>query len=138
MCPYSSQVGNEVWLFKGARLFYVLRGEEVGRPVQELISESYLHRFMEGEGVAGRELDLDVGFDQIEHEHQQSNCGNVHTHFKLRGCCPQNVFFPNFFATSPPLWILVSSVVIFARMDFRIELAEAILFTLSLSVDSKL
>jgi hypothetical protein len=56
LCPYSSQVGDEVWLFKGARLFYVLRGEAVGRPVRELIGESYLHGFMEGEALRTENL----------------------------------------------------------------------------------
>jgi hypothetical protein len=51
LCPHSTYVGDEVWLFKGARLLHILRAPEAERGSRELVGESYLHGFMEGEGL---------------------------------------------------------------------------------------
>jgi hypothetical protein len=51
LCPHSTHVGDEVWLFKGARVLHILRAPEAERGSQELVGESYLHGFMEGEGL---------------------------------------------------------------------------------------
>jgi hypothetical protein len=51
LCPYSTHVGDEVWLFKGAKVLHILRAPEAEGESQELVGESYLHGFMEGEGL---------------------------------------------------------------------------------------
>lgn len=51
LCLYSTLVGDEVWLFKGARVLHILRAPGAERGPQELVGESYLHGFMEGEGL---------------------------------------------------------------------------------------
>ncbi|KAI1770128.1 HET-domain-containing protein [Hypoxylon cercidicola] len=49
LSPYSTQIGDEVWLLKGARLFHVLRKPESSSDERILLGEGYVHGFMEGE-----------------------------------------------------------------------------------------
>jgi Heterokaryon incompatibility protein (HET) len=56
LCPHSSHIGDEVWLFKGAKVLHILRAPEEGKRAQELVGESYLHGFMEGEGLLDETL----------------------------------------------------------------------------------
>lgn len=53
--PYSAEVGDEAWLFKGARVFHLLRSS--GDGAHELMGESYIHGLMEGEALRMFELD---------------------------------------------------------------------------------
>ena len=53
--PYSAEVGDEVWLLEGARVFHLLRSRsDVAR---EFMGESYVHGLMQGEALEMYELD---------------------------------------------------------------------------------
>ncbi|KAI2615424.1 HET-domain-containing protein [Hypoxylon sp. NC1633] len=61
LSPHLTQAGDEVWLFKGANLFHVLRSEGPASDGKILLGEGYVHGFMEGEV-----LRLDgVGFNPV-------------------------------------------------------------------------
>ncbi|KAI1212046.1 HET-domain-containing protein [Annulohypoxylon truncatum] len=51
LAPHSTQVGDEVWLLKGASLFHVLRRAGIGSTGKTLLGEGYVHGFMEGEAL---------------------------------------------------------------------------------------
>ena len=59
--PYSAEVGDEAWLFKGARVFHLLRSS--GAETYELMGESYIHGLMQGEAL--RMFDLDWKYPSI-------------------------------------------------------------------------
>ncbi|KAI0894284.1 HET-domain-containing protein [Annulohypoxylon nitens] len=49
LSPHSTQVGDEVWLLKGASVFHILRDAESKSTRKTLLGEGYVHGFMEGE-----------------------------------------------------------------------------------------
>ncbi|KAI1407516.1 HET-domain-containing protein [Hypoxylon sp. FL1857] len=51
LSPHSTQVGDEVWLLKGAKLFHILRGVSVESADKILLGEGYVHGFMEAEAL---------------------------------------------------------------------------------------
>ncbi|KAK6956106.1 hypothetical protein Daesc_001376 [Daldinia eschscholtzii] len=51
LAPYSTRLGDEVWLLKGGNLFYVLRGDDGASAKKILLGEGYVHGFMEGEAL---------------------------------------------------------------------------------------
>ncbi|KAK4446257.1 heterokaryon incompatibility protein-domain-containing protein [Podospora aff. communis PSN243] len=51
MGPTSSQIGDEVWVLKGARTPFILRRKEPGR--YQVIGEAYVHGIMHGEALQG-------------------------------------------------------------------------------------
>ncbi|KAK6855385.1 hypothetical protein PG995_008917 [Apiospora arundinis] len=51
LSPYSTQIGDEVWLLKEARVFHVLRKAESTSEERMLLGEGYVHGFMEGEAL---------------------------------------------------------------------------------------
>ncbi|KAI1451782.1 HET-domain-containing protein [Annulohypoxylon moriforme] len=51
LSPPSTQVGDEVWLFKGASLFHILRKADPSSEEKILLGEGYVHGFMEGEAL---------------------------------------------------------------------------------------
>ncbi|KAI1088382.1 HET-domain-containing protein [Rostrohypoxylon terebratum] len=51
LSPHSTQVGDELWLLKGASLFHVLRNAESDSAEKILLGEGYVHGFMEGEAL---------------------------------------------------------------------------------------
>ncbi|KAI1137587.1 HET-domain-containing protein [Hypoxylon sp. FL0543] len=51
LAPHSTQVGDEVWLLKGANLFYILRDGNAESAGKVLLGEGYVHGFMEGEAL---------------------------------------------------------------------------------------
>ncbi|KAI0886373.1 HET-domain-containing protein [Annulohypoxylon maeteangense] len=51
LSPHSTEAGDEVWLFKGANLFHVLRKADDGPRNKVLLGEGYVHGFMEGEAL---------------------------------------------------------------------------------------
>ncbi|KAI6083101.1 HET-domain-containing protein [Hypoxylon rubiginosum] len=51
LAPFSTQIGDEVWLLKGARLFHMLRKTDGTSNERILLGEGYIHGFMEGEAL---------------------------------------------------------------------------------------
>lgn len=51
LSPHSTQIGDEVWLLKGASLFHILRKVDTGSTERILLGEGYVHGFMEGEAL---------------------------------------------------------------------------------------
>ena len=49
--PYSAEVGDEVWLLKGARVFHLLKKSSGDEGLREFLGESYVHGLMQGEAL---------------------------------------------------------------------------------------
>lgn len=54
LCPYSCQQGDEVWLLRGAKVFFALR--RLGSNLHKLMGESYVHGFMQGQALKGESV----------------------------------------------------------------------------------